>query len=33
MLSAEKTNEDKAKVGDREIIVKNYINRTQIIGK
>jgi len=27
------TKDDKVKVGDREIIVKNYINRTQIIGK
>ena len=28
-----KTRDDKVKIGDREIIVKNYINRTQIIGK
>ena len=28
-----KTRDDKVKIGDREIIVKNYINRSQIIGK
>lgn len=28
-----KTQDDIVKVGDREIIVKNYINRSQIIGK